>query len=149
MFIRKKKGQSVLEYAILVGVVIAVIIAIQLYIKRAVQGNLKARSDAIGDQFTTATDYTTENIQQTARREAYQTDAVVGTEVSRSEIVAAADGQAVKNQVAGYSKAAAYTGAELSSSDYVTADAGGAAVLGVHGSFDSGKLTDTGLFDDD
>ena len=149
MFIRKKKGQSILEYAILVGVIIAVIIAIQLYIKRAVQGNLKARSDAIGDQFTTAANYATENIQQTARREAYQTDAVVGTEVSRSEIVAAADGQAVKAQVAGYSKAANYTGAELSSSDYVTKDAAAPAALGVHGSFDSGKLTDTGLFDDD
>ena len=149
MFIRKKKGQSVLEYAILVGVVIAVIIAIQLYIKRAVQGNLKARSDAIGDQFTTATDYTTENIQQTARREAYQTDTLDPAEVSKSEIIAAADGQAVKAQVTEYSRATDYKGAELSSSDYVTADAGGTAALGVHGSFDSGKLSETTLFDDD
>jgi hypothetical protein len=49
----KKNGQSTLEYAILMVVVIAALITMQSYIRRAYQGRLKDGSDQIGEQFST------------------------------------------------------------------------------------------------
>ena len=53
--LRKNKGQSTLEYAILIVVVIMALIGIQGYISRAVQGRGRDASDQIGDQFHAAT----------------------------------------------------------------------------------------------
>lgn len=50
--LNKKRGQSTLEYAVLITVIIAALISIQTYIKRGVQGRLKSASDDIGDQFS-------------------------------------------------------------------------------------------------
>jgi uncharacterized protein (UPF0333 family) len=52
MHLTKKRGQSTLEYAILILVIIAALISIQAYIKRGVQGRLKSATDDIGDQFS-------------------------------------------------------------------------------------------------
>jgi uncharacterized protein (UPF0333 family) len=52
MHLTKKRGQSTLEYAILIIVIIAALISIQTYIKRGVQGRLKSATDDIGDQFS-------------------------------------------------------------------------------------------------
>ena len=49
---RKKKGQSTLEYAILIIIIIGALLSIQVYIKRGVQGRLKQAADDIGDQFS-------------------------------------------------------------------------------------------------
>ncbi len=49
---RRKKGQSTLEYAILIIIIIGALMSIQVYIKRGVQGRLKQASDDIGDQFS-------------------------------------------------------------------------------------------------
>ena len=67
----KKRGQSTLEYAILVVVVIMALVAIQAYLKRGIQGRMKDSADQIGDQFspiytqynhiTESGSYTTEN----------------------------------------------------------------------------------------
>ena len=46
-----KRGQSVAEYAILIGVVIAAVVGMQLYVKRGLQGKAKA----VVDDFATAT----------------------------------------------------------------------------------------------
>lgn len=51
-FLRKMKGQSTLEYAVLVIIVIGALLSIQVYIKRGVQGRLKSSADDIGDQFS-------------------------------------------------------------------------------------------------
>lgn len=51
-FLNKKKGQSTLEYAILIIIIIGALLSIQVYIKRGVQGRLKQASDDIGDQFS-------------------------------------------------------------------------------------------------
>ncbi|MCA9408368.1 MAG: hypothetical protein H6755_01545 [Candidatus Omnitrophica bacterium] len=48
---RRKKGQSTLEYVILVIIIIGALLSIQVYIKRGVQGRLKGATDDIGDQF--------------------------------------------------------------------------------------------------
>ncbi len=52
--IRKAKGQSTLEYAILIIIIIAALLTLQTYIKRGVQGRLASSTDSIGDQFSQA-----------------------------------------------------------------------------------------------
>ena len=49
---RRKKGQSTLEYAILIIIIMAALLSIQMYIKRGVQGRFKSAADDIGDQFS-------------------------------------------------------------------------------------------------
>jgi uncharacterized protein (UPF0333 family) len=51
IFIRKK-GQSTLEYAVVIAVVVAALVAMQAYVKRGLQGKLRASTDEIGDQFS-------------------------------------------------------------------------------------------------
>ena len=45
------KGQSTVEYAVLIVIVIAALLSIQIYIRRGVSGRLKDSADQIGDQF--------------------------------------------------------------------------------------------------
>ena len=51
-FLRKMKGQSTLEYAVLVIIVIGALLSIQVYIKRGLQGRLRSAADDIGDQYS-------------------------------------------------------------------------------------------------
>lgn len=44
-----RKGQNTAEYAILIAVVIGAIIAMQLYVKRGLQGKVRAVTDHVGD----------------------------------------------------------------------------------------------------
>jgi uncharacterized protein (UPF0333 family) len=48
----KKRGQSTLEYAVLIVVIIAALIAMQVYLKRGMQGRMRESSDQIGEQFS-------------------------------------------------------------------------------------------------
>ncbi len=48
----KRRGQSTLEYAILVVVVIMALVGIQAYLKRGISGRMRDASDQIGDQFS-------------------------------------------------------------------------------------------------
>ena len=52
IYLRRKMGQSTLEYVILITVVVAAVITIAIYIKRAVQGYGRERADGIGEQFS-------------------------------------------------------------------------------------------------
>lgn len=63
-----RRGQSTLEYAILIAVVVGGLITMQTYVKRAVQGRARDSADDIGGQyspgyvestFTTETESTT------------------------------------------------------------------------------------------
>jgi len=49
---KRNKAQTTLEYAILIGVVVAGLIAMQVYLKRGYQGSLKESSDSMGKQFS-------------------------------------------------------------------------------------------------
>lgn len=51
-FLRKKKAQSTLEYAVLIIIVIGALLSIQQYLKRGIQGRLRQASDDIGDQYS-------------------------------------------------------------------------------------------------
>lgn len=64
----KKMGQSTLEYAILVVVVIMALIAIQAYLKRGIQGRMRDSADQIGEQFApgdTTYNFTTKTYSKT------------------------------------------------------------------------------------
>lgn len=49
--LRKRNGQSTVEYAVLIVVVIAALLSIQVYIKRGISGRMKDSADQIGSQF--------------------------------------------------------------------------------------------------
>jgi len=46
------KGQSILEYAILVVVVVGALLAMQWYMKGVYQGRLRSASDDLGEQYS-------------------------------------------------------------------------------------------------
>ena len=46
-----RRGQSTLEYAIIIAVIVGGLLVMQHYIKRGYQGKLKSASDDMGEQF--------------------------------------------------------------------------------------------------
>jgi uncharacterized protein (UPF0333 family) len=54
---RRKRGQSTLEYALIIAVVVVALIAIVNYMRKAMIGRSKASSDQIGRQFDPAGGY--------------------------------------------------------------------------------------------
>ena len=52
MLIKARKAQSTLEYALIISVVVGALLAMQVYVKRGVQGRLKSATDDIGDQYS-------------------------------------------------------------------------------------------------
>jgi len=64
MFDVRQKGQSTLEYVILLGFVVAALIAMGVYMKRGTEGKLRESVDQIGDQYSageTESEYTTKS----------------------------------------------------------------------------------------
>ena len=58
----ENKAQSTLEFAILIAVIVAALLAMQVYLKRGYQGKMKESADSIGSQFSpgqTTGNYTT------------------------------------------------------------------------------------------
>ncbi len=47
----KNRGQSVLEVAVLTVIVVAALIAVQIYIKRSFQGRYRDLADSVGEQY--------------------------------------------------------------------------------------------------
>lgn len=47
----KRNGQALIEYAVVITCIIAALIAMQFYIKRALQGRLRSAADQIGEQY--------------------------------------------------------------------------------------------------
>jgi Flp pilus assembly pilin Flp len=59
-----KRGQSTLEYAVVIAVIVGALLASSVYIKRGIQGRFKQSSDDIGEQFSPGAsryEYTTKN----------------------------------------------------------------------------------------
>lgn len=48
MFLRKKRGQTVLDYTILIALVLASLLVFRRYIQKGINGRFKAAGDAIG-----------------------------------------------------------------------------------------------------
>jgi hypothetical protein len=49
--LKRIKGQSILEYAMIIAVVVGALIAMQIYMKRGMEGRIRQASDEIGKQF--------------------------------------------------------------------------------------------------
>ncbi len=78
--LKLRQGQSVLEYAILMVIVIAALLSLQVYIKRGIQGRLKSSADEIGDGYSQANG--ANYIKTTYTRSNTSENAVAGTTVS-------------------------------------------------------------------
>ena len=78
-----KRGQSTLEYAVLIVVIIAALIAMQVYLKRGIQGRVRESSDQIGEQFspgyTVSNRATYVNSNQTEVQESGTTTTIMNT----------------------------------------------------------------------
>ena len=47
----KRKGQTILEYTLIVVIILGVMIAMKDYVKRGIQGRWKSATDDFGDQY--------------------------------------------------------------------------------------------------
>jgi len=85
-YLNQKRGQSTLEYAVLIVVIIGALLTIQVYIKRGVQGRLESAADDIGDQYS---DGNTNEIKTTVRvSNSEETFGIQGQGVSVSKLIA-------------------------------------------------------------
>ena len=48
---KNRKGQTILEYTVIVVIILGVMIAMKDYIKRGIQGRWKTAADNLGDQY--------------------------------------------------------------------------------------------------
>ena len=79
-FLRKKKAQSTVEYAVLIIIIIGALLTIQIYIKRGIQGRLRTAADDIGEQFSPGgTNVYTEVSMHSRRNEVYDTGVSTST----------------------------------------------------------------------
>jgi len=74
---RNKKGQSTAEYAILIGLVVAALIAIQTYVKRGLQGRFKTEVDDMA--------IATKELGTTGQYEPYYLDSNYSTQTKKDE----------------------------------------------------------------
>jgi Flp pilus assembly pilin Flp len=147
----KRRGQALIEYSIMFAVVVIVIVAIQLYFKRAVQGRWKSSSDQIGEQFTTGEFYSIETRQSSARKEQTGATTQIGNGFwTESAVELNEFNSAGGSTLAGVgSKIGAYNGAEITQTDYINqAGALGTGNLGTHAVFSSGQMANKSLFND-
>jgi len=47
-----KKGQSIIEYALLLAIILAALMIMQIVIKRAYQGRIRQEADSVGPQYS-------------------------------------------------------------------------------------------------
>lgn len=76
------QGQTTLEYALIITVVIVGLLAIQIYVKRGVEGKLRASSDDIGDQFEAGKTAVKSTIKNTGRNVQTVSSGVTNTTTS-------------------------------------------------------------------
>jgi len=79
---RRKKGQSTMEYAVLIIIIIGALLSIQVYIKRGIQGRLKGAADDIGDQFSPGNTNFVQTMSTSSR-----TNETFASGVSRSDLL--------------------------------------------------------------
>ena len=81
-YLNQKRGQSTLEYAVLIVVIIGALLTLQVYIKRGVQGRFRSAADDIGDQYS---DGNTNELKKTVRNS--ETNETFDAGVSTSKII--------------------------------------------------------------
>jgi len=94
----RKRGQSTAEYAIVIGVVIAAVVAMQVYVKRGIQGKFKDASDA-KIEVEGNTDYGVNDYKQFEPQYSTTTDMVSTKDVTEKATTTAGGG--VKREIVG------------------------------------------------
>jgi hypothetical protein len=63
----KRKGQNLIEYCVFICCLVAALIAMQVYVKRGIQGRLRQSADDVGEQFdaNSTTGYVTYSVSGT------------------------------------------------------------------------------------
>jgi hypothetical protein len=83
---KRQKGQSTLEYAILIIIIIGALLSIQVYIKRGIQGRLKSATDDIGTQFSPGNTNVVKTMTTSSRSAETFLDGVTRSELLGDEI---------------------------------------------------------------
>ena len=65
MTLKKSKGQTLIEYTVLITIVLGVFVAVGTYVKRGIQGRWKAAVDDLGDQYDPR--YAVSDVKQTIK----------------------------------------------------------------------------------
>jgi len=85
-FLRKMRGQSTLEYAVLIVIVIGALLSIQVYIKRGIQGRMRSAADDIGEQYAPGnTNITRVTTTSSATRDVFS-DGVTSSNLTAPEV---------------------------------------------------------------
>jgi hypothetical protein len=71
--LRRLKGQSTLEYAMIIAVVVGALLLMQNYMKRGVQGKLRESTDEIGAQYSAGNITSKYTIEQTGEMKTKET----------------------------------------------------------------------------
>jgi len=74
-----RKAQSTLEYALIIGVVVAGLLLMQHYVRRGLAGKYKSSSDDLGEQFEPAKYTATFTVGQTSNVKQAVADRVAAT----------------------------------------------------------------------
>ncbi|MBI3319017.1 MAG: hypothetical protein HYZ89_00290 [Candidatus Omnitrophica bacterium] len=91
------KGQATLEYAVVIAVAVAALLAMQIYMKRGVQGKLREATDQVGEQFSpTAYHGKFKRVQTSATEETLHV-ATQGAGESKSETTTIGNLTGIKN----------------------------------------------------
>jgi len=59
--VRGRRGQSVLEYAVIIAVVVGALLAINIYMKRGLENRMRQSGDDVGKQFAAGATQITRN----------------------------------------------------------------------------------------
>ena len=85
-YLRKRKGQSSLELAIVIIIVIAALLSIQVYIKRGVQGRLRSAADDVGDQYSAGNTNVSKTVRVTSNVNESQEGGTLTTTQNNAEV---------------------------------------------------------------
>lgn len=98
------KGQSVLEYVLIIVVVIGVMVTIGNYFKRGLQGRWKGAIDDVGDQYDPRTSQTnmTHTLNSMTTTEIYTTQADGGFFTNREDTTISSDRKVGTMEVGAY-----------------------------------------------
>ncbi len=66
-FMKDKKAQSTLEFAVVIMCVVAALLAMQIYLKRGMQGKLKQAADELGSAYSPGNTYSDTWIEQSSK----------------------------------------------------------------------------------
>ena len=86
MRLATRRGQSTLEYAVLIAVVIGALVSMQIYLKRGTQGKLRSAGDQVGEQFNPyGTVYNFTTTTNGARQDNTTTNGLIASNITETE----------------------------------------------------------------